>query len=56
MNLGAVLRTAEAAGVHGVILPRHQAVGLTSAVARAGMGAMEWSLWPGKPILSRPWI
>ena len=41
MNLGAVLRTAEAAGVHGVILPRHQAVGLTSAVARAGMGAME---------------
>lgn len=41
MNLGAVLRTAEAAGVHGVILPRHQAVGLTSAVARAGMGAMD---------------
>jgi 23S rRNA (guanosine2251-2'-O)-methyltransferase len=40
-NLGAVLRTAEAAGVHGVILPKHQAVGLTPAVARASMGAME---------------
>jgi 23S rRNA (guanosine2251-2'-O)-methyltransferase len=41
MNLGAVLRTAEAAGVHGVILPRHEAVGLTAAVARAAMGALE---------------
>lgn len=40
-NLGALLRTAEAAGVHGVVVPRHQAVGLTPAVARAAMGAME---------------
>jgi 23S rRNA (guanosine2251-2'-O)-methyltransferase len=40
-NLGAVLRTAEAAGVHGVIVPRHQAVGLTGAVARAAVGAVE---------------
>jgi 23S rRNA (guanosine2251-2'-O)-methyltransferase len=40
-NLGAVLRTAEAAGVHGVIIPRHHSVGLTPAVARAAMGAME---------------
>ncbi|MBI2524418.1 MAG: 23S rRNA (guanosine(2251)-2'-O)-methyltransferase RlmB [Candidatus Rokubacteria bacterium] len=40
-NLGAVLRTAEATGVHGLILPRHQAVGLTAAVAKAAMGAVE---------------
>jgi 23S rRNA (guanosine2251-2'-O)-methyltransferase len=41
MNLGAVLRTAEAAGVHGVILPKHEAVGLTAAVGRVAMGALE---------------
>lgn len=40
-NLGAVLRTAEATGVHGVILPRHQAAGLTPAVAKAAAGALE---------------
>jgi len=40
-NLGAVLRTAEATGVHGVILPRHQSVGLTAAVAKSAMGAVE---------------
>lgn len=40
-NLGAVLRSAEATGVHGVILPRHQAVGLTPAVAKSAMGALE---------------
>jgi 23S rRNA (guanosine2251-2'-O)-methyltransferase len=40
-NLGAILRTAEAVGVHGVIVPKHHAVGLTAAVARGAMGAME---------------
>ena len=40
-NLGAVLRTAEATGVHGLILPRHQSVGLTPAVAKSAMGAVE---------------
>jgi 23S rRNA (guanosine2251-2'-O)-methyltransferase len=40
-NLGAVLRSAEATGVHGVILPRHQSVGLTPAVAKSAMGALE---------------
>lgn len=40
-NLGAILRTAETAGVHGVIVPRHQSVGLTGAVARASAGAVE---------------
>lgn len=41
-NLGSLLRTAEAAGVHGVIIPEHRAVGLTPAVARASAGAMEY--------------
>lgn len=38
-NLGAVIRTAEAAGAHGVIIPRRRASGLTPAVARAAAGA-----------------
>lgn len=40
-NLGAVLRTAEAAGVHGVFIPERRAVGLTASVARASAGALE---------------
>lgn len=40
-NLGALIRTAEGAGVHGVIIPRHRAAGLTPAVARASAGAVE---------------
>ena len=40
-NLGAILRTADAAGVHGVIVPRRRAVGLTAAVSRASAGAVE---------------
>jgi 23S rRNA (guanosine2251-2'-O)-methyltransferase len=40
-NLGAALRSAEATGVHGVILPSHQAAGLTAAVARSAAGALE---------------
>ena len=38
-NLGAVLRTAEATGVHGVVVPKHHAVGLTSAAAKSAVGA-----------------
>ncbi|MEE9285043.1 MAG: 23S rRNA (guanosine(2251)-2'-O)-methyltransferase RlmB [Dehalococcoidia bacterium] len=41
-NLGAVLRTADAAGVHGVVLPARRAAGLTAAVGRASAGAMEY--------------
>ena len=41
-NLGAILRTADAAGVHGVIIPRRRAVGLTAAVSRASAGAVEY--------------
>lgn len=40
-NLGAILRTAEGTGVHGVIIPRHRAVGLTGAVAKTSAGAIE---------------
>ncbi len=38
-NLGAVIRTAEAAGAHGVIVPRRRAAGLTPTVVRASAGA-----------------
>ncbi len=40
-NLGALLRTADAAGVHGVVIPKRRAVGLTGAVAKAAAGAVE---------------
>lgn len=41
MNLGSIIRTAEASGAHGVIVPRRRAAGLTPAVARASAGAIE---------------
>lgn len=41
-NLGAILRTAEAAGAHGVIIPRRRSVGLTSTVYKASAGAVEY--------------
>lgn len=41
-NLGALLRTADAFGVHGVVVPKHHAVGLTEAAARTAMGAAEY--------------
>lgn len=40
-NLGALLRSCEGAGVHGVILPRHRAVHVTPTVAKAAAGAVE---------------
>ena len=40
-NFGALLRTAAAFGVQGVVIPKHHAVGLTDAAARAAMGAAE---------------
>ncbi|MDZ7676521.1 MAG: 23S rRNA (guanosine(2251)-2'-O)-methyltransferase RlmB [Acidimicrobiales bacterium] len=40
-NLGALLRTAECAGVTGVVLPRHRAVHVTPAVTKAAAGAVE---------------
>ncbi len=41
-NLGAILRTAEASGVHGVFIPERRAVGLTSVVAKASAGAVDY--------------
>ena len=41
-NLGALLRTAECAGVTGVLLPRHRAVHVTPAVTKAAAGAIEY--------------
>jgi len=41
-NLGAILRTAEAVGVDGVIIPKHRSVSLTAAVARSSAGAVEY--------------
>ena len=40
-NLGSIIRTADAAGVHGIIIPRRRAVGLTSVVAKTSTGAIE---------------
>lgn len=41
-NLGSIIRTAEAAGVHGIIIQERRAVGLTAAVSRASAGAVEF--------------
>lgn len=41
-NLGAILRTAEATGIHGIIIRERREVGLTAAVARASAGAIEY--------------
>ena len=40
-NLGAIIRSAECAGAHGVIIPKRRAVGLTSTAAKASAGAIE---------------
>src|SRR2546427_9532292 len=57
-NLGAIVRTAEAAGAQGVLLPARRAGGLTATVARASAGALE-DLPPAPgvnvaPTISRP--
>jgi len=41
-NLGSILRIADAAGVHGVIIPKHRSIGLDSLVAKASAGAIEY--------------
>ena len=41
-NLGAILRSAECAGAHGVIIPKRPSVGLTAVVAKASAGAVEY--------------
>ncbi len=42
-NLGAIIRTANLAGAHGVIIPKHRAVGLTAVVARTSAGALNYT-------------
>lgn len=41
-NLGAIIRTANACGVHGVIIPKRRAVGLTAIVSKTSAGAVEY--------------
>lgn len=41
-NLGALIRSAEAVGAHGIIIPKRRAVGLTYAVGKASAGAVEY--------------
>ena len=41
-NLGAIIRTAECAGAHGVIIPKRRGVGLTATVAKTSAGAVEY--------------
>src|SRR5215469_15629407 len=41
-NLGAIIRTAHAAGVNGIVVPERRAVGITDVVAKAAAGALEY--------------
>lgn len=41
-NLGSIMRTADATGVHGIIIPKRRAVGLTATVAKTSAGAIEY--------------
>lgn len=41
-NLGAILRSAECAGAHGVVIPKRRSVGLTAVVAKTSAGAVEY--------------
>lgn len=52
-NLGAVLRTAEAAGVHGVFVPERRSAGLTATVAKSSAGAIDYLLVSRVANLSR---
>ena len=42
-NLGAIIRTANLAGAHGVVIPKNRAVGLTAVVARTSAGALNYT-------------
>lgn len=41
-NLGAIIRTADACGAHGVIIPKRRAVGLSAIVSKTSAGAVEF--------------
>ena len=56
-NLGALIRTAEGAGVHGVVVPKRRAAPLTAAVGRASAGALEYmavAQVQTRPVYRRP--
>ncbi len=42
-NLGAIIRTANLAGAHGVVIPKRRAAGLTATVAKASAGAVNYT-------------
>ena len=42
-NLGSIIRTANAAGAHGIIIPKHESAGLNSVVAKVSAGAVEFT-------------
>lgn len=42
-NLGAIIRTANLAGAHGIIIPKHRAAGLTATVAKTSAGALNYT-------------
>ena len=46
-NLGAIIRTAECAGAHGVVIPKRRSAGLTAVVARPLPARWPMCLWPG---------
>jgi len=52
-NLGAILRSAEGAGVHGVVIPERRAVGLTDTVSKSSAGAIEYVKVAKTPNLNR---
>lgn len=43
-NLGAIMRTAECAGVHGIVIPKRRSVSVTETVAKTSAGALEYML------------
>ena len=53
-NLGAIIRPANLAGAHGVIVPKHRAVGLTATVAKTSAGALNYTPVAKVPNLVQP--
>ena len=54
-NLGAIIRTANLAGAHGVIIPKRRAVGLTATVVKAFAGAIHYTPVAKLPIFPLRW-
>lgn len=52
-NLGAIMRTAECCGVHGLVVPKRRSVGITETVAKASAGAVEYMLCAKVPNISQ---